>query len=83
MRTVPCSVALTAGIVSNPFTTDAGPVQPAFTSAAGVNATPPFLFEPDAGPGTVPFDPTPAGPGARTPGSVLAAGRHDALLPRR
>jgi hypothetical protein len=40
-------------------------------AAAGVNANPPYLFRPDAGPGAVPFSAVGAVDGARIPGWVL------------
>ncbi len=58
-------------IVQNQVTLDGGLVVPAFMSAMGVNANPPWLMKPDAGPGTVPFDGTGALPTARLPGWLM------------
>ncbi|MBK7864446.1 MAG: hypothetical protein IPJ65_38750 [Archangiaceae bacterium] len=66
-------------IVQNQVTTDAG-VMPAFMSVAGVNASPPFLFRPDAGVGAMPFDISGVTDGSRIPGWVMvraSPGRDD------
>jgi hypothetical protein len=65
--------------VPNVLATDAGSF-PMFMAATGVNANPPYLYKPDAGPGTIPFNPAGVMEGARIPGWVLqraSPGRDD------
>jgi hypothetical protein len=58
-------------IAQNVLTPDGGTPHPWMMSVDGVNANPPFLLKPDAGPGAMPFDPSGALASARLPGWLM------------